>query len=945
MPAKKILSVMCFLLLMIHGICWSQATTGGIRGQVNDDEGKAIPGAIVTISSSSLIGKTRSTTTNELGVFRFPGLPVGTYSIEVTLEGFDKVTTDNIQVSLDTVANVPLNMRLAGQEESLVVMGEAPVLDVTDSSVATTYNEEILENTPTQRNFYNLMQVSPGVSASTDDNQTDRTIAFGSNMQSNSWNVDGLEATAPETGSTWMYVNPDSIEEIQVLGVGAPAEYGNHTGAVFNVVTKKGGNEFHGGASYFFQNKDLIGTNVTQNNEICLAGQQCESFNLDKYFDASGSIGGPIVKDQAWFYGSAQFLRDASTDPGVPPDIATEVVSDRFNVKGSGLIGQNNAYTGFYQYENGESPDSASPYVAPSAVYQENSKSHGWGGGITSTLSENTLLEINYAGWDTHDLQMSPTGDLSPRFTEFSPPGGGPPVYTGGNYFPFDYKTGRDQLNGKMTHYAENFLKTQHEFRFGVQWSRGVADTPGSAYGADGYYLTHYNYAGTDYWYQYQLLPFQYGAITKDLGIFLDDTITLSDRLTLNVGVRFDHNTGDIQDFNILEVGTPSFTPVGNFVDTGVTVPGHHVMTWNKVSPRLGFVWQARENGRSVLQGSFGVYYDHNVSGNWDFPSPTTPPSRLFLSTTSIDGPYELIDEQTFLGGVDPDIEPPRTLQYSIGYEHQFNDTISAGITYVYKDTKNLIGWQIIGGEWEQVPFTDPVTGTSYTLLSLVGASPTVRKGNEPFPEGIPDFSGDTDPYFQKYNAVLITFTKNFSNNWALNASYTWSKSEGLIPRMLGQTQFNPFYRSSEGRDPNNYVNAEGLLQGDRPNMFRIQGVFHNLPWELESSVAVDFSDGRHHTRQMRVTSDFLGQGAQTVIMERDFRLEAVQTIDVSIGRPINVGPNFQIVLEGTVFNLLNTGNDLELATQRFNIGEDPVFVPTLWTRPRRLALQVGVQF
>jgi hypothetical protein len=127
--------------------------------------------------------------------------------------------------------------------------------------------------------------------------------------------------------------------------------------------------------------------------------------------------------------------------------------------------------------------------------------------------------------------------------------------------------------------------------------------------------------------------------------------------------------------------------------------------------------------------------------------------------------------------------------------------------------------------------------------------------------------------------------------------------------------------------------------------MFRMMGVFNNLPWELQASAAVDFSDGRHHTRQVRVTSDFLAQGSQTVIMERDFRLEAVQSIDLSIGRLFNIGSDFQVRVQGTIFNLLNTGNDLELATQRFDIDEDPIFVPISWTKPRRLALTLGVQF
>ena len=433
MSAKKILLPL-IVLFVFSGVCWSQKTTGGIRGVVTDEEGKPVPGANVNVSSSALIGSTRTTTTNELGVFRFPSLPVGTYSVEVTLEGFQKVVAESVSVNLDAVASVPMVLKLTSQQESMTILGETPVLDVTDSGVSTSYSKEILEDTPTQRNFYNLMQMAPGVSASTSDNQTDRTIAFGSNMQSNSWNVDGLEMTAPETGSTWLYQNPESIEEIQVLGVGAPAEYGNHTGAVFNVVTKKGGNDFHGGATYFWQDQGLVGENVIQNldttngaDTACLPGQACEHFNLKRFYDASAQLGGPVVKDKAWFYGSVQFLRNASTDPGVPPDIATEITSDRYDVKGSGLLGQKNEVSGFYQYEKSASPDSASPYVAPSAVYEEDATNDAWGGGINSTLSDNALLEIHYAGWKTHDLQQSPTGDSAPRFTEFSPPGGGPP--------------------------------------------------------------------------------------------------------------------------------------------------------------------------------------------------------------------------------------------------------------------------------------------------------------------------------------------------------------------------------------------------------------------------------------------------------------------------------------------------------------------------------------
>src|SRR5262245_64891034 len=122
MSPKKFL-LLLIVLFVFSGVCWSQKTTGGIRGVVNDEEGKPIPGANVTVSSPALIGSTRTTSTNELGVFRFPSLPVGTYSVEVTLEGFQKVVTQNVAVGLVVVENFLLTLKLSGHQEGITVLG------------------------------------------------------------------------------------------------------------------------------------------------------------------------------------------------------------------------------------------------------------------------------------------------------------------------------------------------------------------------------------------------------------------------------------------------------------------------------------------------------------------------------------------------------------------------------------------------------------------------------------------------------------------------------------------------------------------------------------------------------------------------------------------------------------------------------------------------------
>jgi len=937
MSKMKIVIALLALLLCFQTAVWAQ-TSGSVRGEINGPEGKPLPGVMVIISGPTLLGGTRTAYTNELGVFRFPSIPVGTYSIDATMEGFQKVHVDKVDVRLDATASVPFTMQLSQMTETVTTIGETPLIDVTDSGKPSSYKGAMLDEVPTQSSITDLMQVSPGITASTGDSAGDRTIALGSNMQSNAWHVDGVDTSAPETGSVWFLPNNDMVEEIQVIGVGAPAEYGNHTGAVFNVVTKKGSNDLHGSGDFLYQSDGLTGSNVTLEDDP----NALSTFKRDKYRNIYGQLGGPIMKDKIWFIGSVQNYRNASAPPGGSPNFFPEVVSDKYDIKVTSAIAKNHEVSGFFHWEKWVSPNDSSPYVTPSATAQEGGNNPAYGVSWLATLSPNLLMEANYSGWWSDDLYQSQLGVVADPFFDFTPPGGGPTTYSGGIYYPYDYRTSRNQFNGKATYYAENFLKSQHEFKFGVQFSTGEAFTKAVSYGANGFYEYSYNYYGTNYLYRVYQNPFQYGAENREVGLFLDDSITVSDRLTINAGLRFDHSGAKIPDYQRLTVGTPSISPkLGNFALTGETIPGiDGVIDWNVWSPRLGFVFQPQADGRSKISGSFGVYYDHDVTGNWDYPPPGVPPVEAFgqdPDTGKFDVPIYSIPLDDVV--VNKGIKTPRTLQYSVGFDKQIGKDMAAGVQYVYKDTKDLVGWHLEGGNYTTSIFTDPFTGTEYTVYNIIeGQGPKIGKGNSP--GDIPGQPGLR--YFQKYHGLLFTFEKRFSNKFGLNANYTWSKSTGLIPRFISQTQFNPFYGNRDGSDPNQYYNADGRLQGDRPNMFRVQGVFFDLPGGLHASVAADFEDGRLLNRQIRVPTD---QGRVTVIMQREAqRLGAIQAVDVTVGKLFNLGGNAQLRVEGTVFNLLNADNALSVASLRLaNPGE--TFTPDTWTQPRRLQLRLGFQF
>jgi hypothetical protein len=609
-----------------------------------------------------------------------------------------------------------------------------------------------------------------------------------------------------------------------------------------------------------------------------------------------------------------------------------------FDIKVTTRLNDRNEVNGFYHIENFAGLDAPDPYSTQSSLSGEVGGNPAWGAGLTSTLSDKSILELKYAAWFSDDLHASQTGSFDEPFIDYSPPGGGPTTYAGGvgpaQGYPWNYETWRQQFNAKMSYYADNFLGSEHDFRFGVQFSRGSAFT-NVGLGPTGSYLYHYG----DYFYRAQQDPYQYGGESRDLGFFLDDTIRASDRVTINAGVRADFNKGWIPDYERLTIGEPSISEAGLFAKAGSTVPGvPNLVSWKLISPRLGVSWQPGSSGRSVVRGSFGVYYDHNVIGNWDAPAPGLPTWRLWLVDPVTLQNDTLIDEVTSQDTqFDPDLAPPRTFQYSAGFEQQVGTEAALSVEYVYKKTENLVGWEILGGEWETVPFTDPFTGTEYNLLSLVSQY-TRRKGNSPG-----DFPGSENlAYEQSYHGVVLGFDKRFTHNWGLSASYTWSKSEGLIPRMLSQDQFNPFYGSKEGSDPNNFINAYQRLQGDRPHMFRVQTV-NRLPWDILLSGSIEFSSGRAHNRQIRVGG--LGQGTADVIMEPGgaYRFSPIQQVDIVLGKRVPVG-KANIKIDGYFYNLLNSETEIFLATLRLqNPGEE--FTGTQWYKPRRLMLRVGVEF
>ncbi len=240
-------------------------------------------------------------------------------------------------------------------------------------------------------------------------------------------------------------------------------------------------------------------------------------------------------------------------------------------------------------------------------------------------------------------------------------------------------------------------------------------------------------------------------------------------------------------------------------------------------------------------------------------------------------------------------------------------------------------------GVYEDLPFTDPFTGNQYTLLDPI-VFPTVRKGNTP------GFTIDpnADSYWQKYWAVILTFNRRFTDFWSMQASYTYSESTGLIAAYLSQWQSNPLYGSRVGSDPNSFLNADGQrLQGDRPHMLRVQANFV-LPWDMNLNTMINLQSGRPYSRQYRLPTT--GSPAAIMAPAGDPGRHGFQYLwDLGIGKRFNLGGNVALQVDLQFFNLINNTPTDWYETVVLDEGE--TFIPTVWIKPRRLQLHVGIEF
>ncbi len=906
------------LLLAIALPSFAQRTTGTIVGVVTDESGALLPGATITIKGEAIVG-TQTAMTGSQGSYRFGALPPGTYQLSFALSGFATLNRQ-LRVGLGSTAEENISLKVSQLAEEITVTGEAAVVDTTSNLVSTNYDKDWVRNAPVPRfTFFDLINAAPGVNQAQANDS--RSTSLGSASSDNSYMLDGTDFTAPLTGAAWPWPNTDAVEEIEVLSLGAPAEYGNLQGAVFNVVTRMGSNTYHGDANFYFQSDGLTSRNTKEADDGGLP------YFRDKYHDATFQLNGPILNDKLWFFASYQYQRNYESPAGVPKEFPNRFEADRVFGKLNWQINDKNKLQLAYHddYYNIPCADNAcNALTAPSTIKREHGHNPSPNATFTSVLSDKTFVEARVSGFygkDHADPVIDSEPRVKPRFLDLDSG-----EVTGGIYSWYDGDVWKTAVSAKVSHFADHFLGGSHDFKFGVQWNDGGADY---VFGYNDYIRTYGGVPGYGYAYA---TPFHQAGKTRGIGVFVDDSFRVNSRLSLNVGLRYDYNKASFGSYELLDrLGQPTGSST-SAVDK--------LFAWNSLSPRIGANWKLTADGRTVLKAHYGRYYRGVIVGEFDDVSPSTSPYVLFSG--EYDEAGNRIGEEVIADpgqlSVDPDYKNPYTDQFIVGFERELAKNIGLSISYVHKRGRDYGGWLDATGVYSPVEFLDvegaDASGRSIEV-SRLDSDPTESRFLLTNPTQM----------FSRFNGVTLQVQKRMSDNWQATASLVVSKAEGRIGSSLGSPTDEPTAQARRfGRNPNDYINTDGRLILDRPVTAKLQAVYR-LPEGFLVGANYTYQQGRPWGRLVQLPAELVTLPTRilTEPLDGSRRVGSWNLLDIRLQKDFKVANNTTVSF---LTDVLNTFNDNANDGIGDRVGTSDSFgLPTDFVFPRRLMLGAKLTF
>jgi hypothetical protein len=614
--------------------------TGSISGTVSDESGAALPGVNVMVTSPALQVPQRVEVTNARGEYEINDLPPGIYLVTFQIPGFAKLVRPDVQLTTGFVARIDMSMKIATVEETITVSGQSPLVDLETTRGGGTVTKEILTATPNNRNYQDILNLTPGMVSDVPP----QVGVIGMKGEANgfqNYGISGNERTTIEGVDMHSNENPDfaSVEEVDVKTFGNTAEIPT-PGAAIQLIVKSGGNTFHG--RYYEQYM----TDKFQSNNVDakLLAQGIASGDAAIYYqDFSGDLGGRIVRDKLWFYGSVRDKRSKRTLPGYSaatgpdgqygtaddePGNPVVVEMDQM-IKMSYQPSVRHRFVGFYSRNYWDeyqfmgnavanarfTPMEATPWLR----YYNYQDKIEWNGTLTNRLLVNVFFGD---GWYVADYTNECNVPNRPPCTPGKPAATdlATSITTGTPYGLIHRPRDRYQLNTSVSYFPESFLGGSHEFKVGYTqwWERLQLLVPDR--GAAGNYRLQFD-NGVPSRIVTSNFPVDGKAATDSNALYITDTWRATRRVTVNLGARV------IEHANAF---VPPQTKEQGVFGTSGTFPRIDGGTWNTWAPRAGIAFDLSGDGKTVLKATYGWFNKVESDGFANVYNPNTETSTTY---------------------------------------------------------------------------------------------------------------------------------------------------------------------------------------------------------------------------------------------------------------------------------------------------------------------------
>ena len=774
-------TVLVFALMLVCGSAFAQQPTGSIIGRVVDGQGGALAGATVTATNTET-GFVRTVTSNAEGLYRLNALLPGPYDVVTSLQGFTRLEQQGVIVNVAQATTLDAALRLAPLAETITVTAEAPLFSTTSSSVGQIVDIERIESLPLNgRQFANLAATVPGVGLGFHADLTKSTQyapqISGGGGRSINFVVDGGDNNDDTVGGLLQLFPLEAIREFNVITQRYDAEYGRNGGAVINVLTKSGTNQVRGSWFTLVRDDSLNARTFTERvNDIPKQAYRRYQFG--------GSLGGPVVRDKAHYFAAfertQQDTRQVVNTLGLFP--AEDGIYDipfrenLFTAKFTTSPNPAHYIAVRYGRDTNSQPSGAGLRAAPSSwapslnTYNSVNLNHNWVIG-RSALNE---VVVQYAAYINEIPPTTPGPHL--RFPNTVTAGASPVAPQGTEQTKWQF---RDDFTRTIT----GLGGLGHELKTGVNWIHEPHLFTSVGGGTSGIFIMGANDLNAPV---LQVIVIggntAFNLPVNSYSLYGQDDWTVSDRLTLNLGVRWDYTDG----IPINQDRSPNFLALqaagraGRFAGTplddfGQTPRGDK----NNIQPRLGFAYDLRGDGRDVVRGGWGIYTDFGYTNSnvltaaidaaggggpiFIAASPTglrKPDGSLFRASDPLStiAALNLVNPNVpALAGevVSPRLQQPYTYQANLGWAHQIGSSDAVTIDYVRVDGRDL-----------NLRLRPNTIVNGRRFLGDIAISPNSNAFRTAISKGQ-----------SRYDALITAWRRRMLDGLDVNASYTLSKA------------------------------------------------------------------------------------------------------------------------------------------------------------------------